>query len=154
MDIKRIDNTERHLVVDLFDKYRMFYKQPSDKQLAEKFIKERLENNESIIFVALEQENGKEIPIGFTQLYPKYTSLRALKNWILNDLYVEPEHRKKGVGEKLIRTAMQFAKDNQARFVQLETAVDNYTAQRLYETIGFVKQLPDMDFFVYRIELS
>ncbi len=154
MDIKRIDNTERHLVVDLFDKYRMFYKQPSDKQLAEKFIKERLENNESIIFVALEQENGKEIPIGFTQLYPKYTSLRALKNWILNDLYVESEHRKKGIGEKLIRTAMQFAKDNQAGFVQLETAVDNYTAQRLYETIGFVKQLPDMDFFVYRIELS
>jgi ribosomal protein S18 acetylase RimI-like enzyme len=153
MNIKRISKEERHLVIDLFDQYRVFYKQPSNKQLADDFIKERLENNESIIFVALEQKEGNEIPVGFTQLYPKYSSARAVKNWILNDLYVDAAYRKKGVGEKLIRTAMQFAKESKARVVQLETAVDNYTAQRLYESIGFVKQEPDEEFFVYRVEV-
>ncbi len=52
MDIKRIIATEHHYVVDLFDKYRIFYNQPPDKELADRFIKERLENNESAIFVA------------------------------------------------------------------------------------------------------
>lgn len=154
MNIKRITLTEKHLVVDLFNKYRVFYKQPSDIILADYFIKERLENNESIIFVAIEQENNQIIPIGFTQLYPKYSSARAVKNWILNDLYVEENYRRKGVGEKLIQTAMQFAKEKKSKFVQLETAVDNFTAQSLYESIGFVKQQPDLDFFVYRIEVN
>lgn len=151
MMIKRIFSAERHMVIGLFDQYRIFYGQPSDRQLAGDFIRQRLENNESIILVAVEQQNGDEVPVGFTQLYPSYSSVRAVRNWILNDLYVAPEYRKKGIGEKLIRAAMQFAREQQAKFVQLETAMDNCTAQRLYESIGFVKQQPDPDFFVYRI---
>ncbi len=153
MHIKRINSTERHLVVDLFDQYRVFYKKPSDKVLADNYIKERLERNESIIFVALEDVNGSEVAIGFTQLYPTYSSVRAVKNWILNDLYVAADHRKKGIGEQLIQAAMQFAKTDGAQYVQLETAIDNYNAQRLYETIGFVKQQPDEGYFVYKIDL-
>lgn len=154
MDIQRISNAERHLVIDLFDKYRIFYQQPSDRDLADNFINNRLDNNESIIFVALEKKDGINIPIGFTQLYPMYSSVRAVKNWILNDLYVDATERRKGVGEILIRAAMEFAKENGAIFVQLETAVDNYTAQSLYESIGFVKQQPDLNFIIYRVELT
>ena len=153
MYIKRINSTERHLVVDLFDQYRVFYNQTSDKALADHYINQRLENNESVIFVALETINGNDISVGFTQLYPTYSSVRATKNWILNDLYVDASHRRKGIGEQLIQAAMQFAKADNARFVQLETATDNYNAQRLYESIGFVKQAPEEDFFVYRIAL-
>jgi ribosomal protein S18 acetylase RimI-like enzyme len=72
----------------------------------------------------------------------------------LNDLYVEKEYRKHGIGESLIRTAMQFAKDTGAVYVQLETAVDNHTAQQLYEAIGFKKQLPDEKLFLYRIDVG
>ena len=153
MYIKRIDSTERYLVVDLFDQYRVFYNQTSDKALADNYIKQRLEKNESVIFVALETINGNDFPVGFTQLYPTYSSVRATKNWILNDLFVDATHRKKGIGEQLIQAAMQFAKEDNARFLQLETATDNYNAQRLYESIGFVKQAPEEGFFVYRIEL-
>ena len=154
MEIKRINSSERHLVTTLFDEYRVFYKQPSDKSLAERFIQERLQNNESVIFVALDHIGGEAIPIGFTQLYPKYSSMRAVRNWILNDLYVDINHRRKGIGEKLIHTAMEFALANKAKFVQLETAIDNFTAQSLYESIGFKRQQPDSDFYVYRIELA
>ena len=147
MNVKRITLSEAHLVTGLFNQYRVFYKKPSDEPLAESYIKERLAKNESVIFVALEED----IPAGFTQLYPKYSSVSANKNWILNDLYVDSGFRKKGIGEALIKAAMDFARGERATYVQLETAVDNYTAQSLYETIGFKKQEPESGYFVYKI---
>lgn len=154
MHIKRIDTSNFQWVVKLFDQYRVFYGKPSNLPLAEAYIKERINNNESVIFVALEMENGQETPVGFTQLYPLYSSVRAVKDWILNDLYVDATQRRKGSGEQLIRAAMAFAKEEKATLVQLETAVDNYTAQSLYEAIGFKRQEPDSQYYVYRIELD
>jgi len=151
MEIKRITSSEYQLVVSLFNDYRVFYKYPSDLALAEKFIKERLENNESVIFVA-STEDGTSM--GFTQLYPLLSSGRAIKNWVLNDLYVAPQYRKQGIGEALIKTATEFATADGAAFLQLETAIDNYNAQRLYENIGFNKQAPDDAYFVYRLPLK
>ncbi len=154
MQIIRINKTQGELVFELFDKYRVFYKQPSDAALAKKFISQRLDNNESVIFVALAGDMGKQKPVGFTQLYPNYSSVRAVKNWTLNDLYVEAEFRKQGIGEKLIKSAMEFAKKGRAKFLELSTAVDNYTAQSLYEQMGFMKQQPDGNFYTYRINLE
>lgn len=154
MQIIRINKTQGELVFELFDKYRVFYKQPSDAALAKKFISQRLDNNESVIFVALAGDMGKQKPVGFTQLYPNYSSVRAVKNWTLNDLYVEAEFRKQGIGEKLIKSAMEFAKKDRAKFLELSTAVDNYTAQSIYEQIGFMKQQPDGNFYTYRINLE
>jgi len=153
MEVKRINSHEASLVTDLFDKYRMFYKQPSDITLAQTFIRDRLENNESIIFVAVVRNDDNETPVGFTQLYPGFSSVRAIKNWILNDLYVDTGFRKQGIGETLIKSAMEFAKKEGAKYVELSTAVDNYTAQSLYTAIGFKKQEPDKNFISYRISL-
>lgn len=149
IEIKRIDLNDANLVVSLFNQYRIFYGKFSDLGMAKGFIDARLENNESVIFVALD---GGE-PVGFTQLYPKYSSARLTKNWILNDLFVDENYRKQGIGEQLIKTVMGFAKTEGSSFVQLETAVDNYIAQSLYETIGFKKQEPDNEFFLYRIDI-
>ena len=154
MEIKRIESHESNLVISLFDKYRIFYKQATDIALVQNFIQTRLDNNESIIFVALIEDKDKKEPVGFTQLYPAYSSVKAIRNWILNDLYVDAGYRKLGIGEKLIKTAMEFAKADGAKFVELSTATDNYTAQSLYEAIGFDKQMPETDFFTYRINLS
>ena len=150
MNIQRITTDQVLLVTDLFNQYRIFYKQASDIALAEKFLTERLANNESVIFLAM--VNGQ--PAGFTQLYPTYSSMRVSKNWILNDLYVKADQRKQGIGAALIDTAMNFAREDGATYLALSTAIDNYTAQSLYETIGFVKQDPDTAFFDYRIALK
>lgn len=150
MNIKRINIDEADHVIELFDQYRVFYKQPSDIVLASAFIRERLANNESVIFVAFDDAGTA---IGFTQLYPKYSSARAVKNWILNDLYVEPGHRKQGVGEKLIKAAMDHGIQTGSKFIQLETAKDNYTAQSLYKAIGFIEQGPDEEFLLFKIAI-
>jgi ribosomal protein S18 acetylase RimI-like enzyme len=148
--IKQIDITEAYLVVSLFNQYRIFYNQFSDLGMAKAFIDARLENNESVIFVAMDENKT----VGFTQLYPKYSSVRLSKNWILNDLFVDADYRKQGIGEALIKKAMDFAKQQGSTFVQLETAVDNYTAQSLYETIGFKKQENDTEFLLYKIAIN
>lgn len=77
--------------------------------------------------------------------------MRVIKNWILNDLYVEQDFRESGIGTALLETAINFARQNGATFVELSTTVDNYTAQNLYEKTGFVRQEPEIDFYTYRI---
>jgi ribosomal protein S18 acetylase RimI-like enzyme len=131
MEIIKIDSTQAYLVYELFNQYRIFYKQPPDIDLAKKFIDARLNNNESVIFVALADNKSK--PVGFTQLYPNYSSVRAIKNWTLNDLYVDSDYRKQGIGEKLIQKALEYAKHDNENFVELSTAVDYYSAQSVYE---------------------
>lgn len=152
MQIIRIDQDQLDLVVDLFDKYRVFYKQPSNLTLAREFTRTRLVNNESVIFVA--RVNQTSMPIGFTQLYPKYSSARLEKNWILNDLFVDKPFRKQGIGQQLVETAMRFAENQHATFMDISTAVDNFSAQALYEKIGFDRQLHDLTFYDYRIRLD
>ena len=145
MEIKQINTANYQLVIRLFDQYRVFYKQASDIALAETYIKNRLENNESVIFVALADDK----PVGFTQLYSLLSSVKATKNWLLNDLFVDSDHRKQGIGEALLKVAANFAKSHGATFVQLETASDNYIAQKLYESVGFLK-LDAKTSFYYR----
>jgi len=125
----------------LFDKYRVFYQQDSDITAAEHFLRQRLEKNESIVFKA--EIDGASV--GFTQLYTSFSSVSMLPVYILNDLYVDGAHRKKGVGEALLNKAKEFCKENGFKGLALETAVDN-PAQKLYEKLGWKK---DSDCFHY-----
>lgn len=133
-------------LVGLFDKYRIFYKKDSDLKGAEQFLSERIKNQESVIYIYYD----KNIAVGFTQLYPTYSSARMVKNWILNDLFVLEEYRKTGVATQLINKVIEFAKSNDANFVQLETQVDNFVAQNLYQHLGFELQEPDKEFLLYK----
>lgn len=130
-------------LTELFDLYRMFYQQKSDINGAKAFIKDRLSNEESVIFIALDQNN----PIGFVQLYPSFSSVNMKKTWVLNDLYVSESVRGKGFGEKLIKKALTFAGETGAKGVLLETNIENVPAQRLYEKIGFIKEKNHFYFF-------
>ena len=152
--IKRVNMDDVHLVVEMFDKYRIFYKQASNIPVAEKFLKERLLQNESVIFLAYHDEDGSVHPIGFTQLFPKLSSVMVKKNWHIGDLYTEQEYRKLGIGNELLKTAIAFAEKEDADFVSLNTAKDNLTAQRVYDKFGFVKQEHLPHAFYYQFNLK
>ena len=151
IEIRKIGKVEYKIVAEMFNKYRIFYKQPSDFELAENYLKERLENNEAHIFIAYSKEATQLL--GFTLLYPKFSSVSAKKNWHIGDLYVEQGHRKLGIGNKLLQTAIDFAKEKNAVFVSLNTALDNYTAQNLYEGFGFEKREPTPGYLYYHYNL-
>lgn len=136
MSIRRATIDELDSLTELFDSYRVFYQQESDLQGAKSFIKERLLNEDSVVFIAYDESN----PVGFVQLYPTFSSVSMKRSWLLNDLYVNAAARKKGFGEKLIQKAIEFAEETGAKGLSLETGQENVTAQRLYEKIGFKKE--------------
>ncbi len=133
----------------LFDLYRQFYEQTSDTDSAKKFLEERIRKNESVIFLAMEN-NDNNSGIGFVQLYPAFSSVSMKRIWILNDLYVSEDHRKKGVAEALIMASKELAEETNAKGLVLETHNSNHSAQKLYDKIGFKK---DNEHFYYYLEV-
>lgn len=120
-------------IAPLFDAYRRFYKQKSDLAGARAFIGERLQRDESVIFLALAGDKA----VGFVQLYPCFSSTAMKRMWILNDLFVTPEARRGGAAKALMERARQWAVETKADGLWLETAVDNHPAQSLYESLGW-----------------
>ncbi len=145
MLVTRISAQQSSLVAPLFDQYRVFYGQPSDLSLALTFVSERLNHNQSVILLA-QDEKGKAI--GFTQLYPSFSSVSAQKTWILNDLFVIEECRGKGIGKALLNGAKDHARTTGAKGIALETAHDNHNAQALYESLGYEKDTHYLSYFL------
>ena len=135
-------------VARLFDLYRQFYECPADLELATRFIAERVERQESDIFVAVEGDKAG----GFVQLYSSFCSVGAVKIYILYDLYVNVDCRKIGVGESLMNRATEWAKENGAARLDLSTAHSNLAGQHLYEKLGYKKV--DEDFFSYSLAVQ
>ena len=136
MSIRKATIDELDTLTELFNSYRLFYEQEPDSEGAKSFLKERLLNEDSVVFIAYDEGRG----VGFVQLYPTFSSVSMKKSWVLNDLYVIASARKKGFGEKLLQKAIEFAEETGAKGLSLETGEDNLTAQRLYEKIGFKKE--------------
>ncbi|NHN33387.1 GNAT family N-acetyltransferase [Paenibacillus agricola] len=132
----------------LFNEYRIFYKQESDLEGAKRFLFERFEHRDAVIFIAKDNEMNKAI--GFTQLYPSFSSVSMKRSWILNDLYVADTYRKRGAAQLLLEAAELFAKYTKAKGLGLSTAIDNEQAQRIYERNGYKK---NTDFYHYYLTL-
>ena len=133
-------------LVPLFDAYRVFYKQPSDLEQARAFLRERMYLGESMIFLAYDEQHA----VGFTQLYPLFSSTTMKRTWLLNDLYVIPDRRGERIGERLIERAAEFARSFGAGKLSLSTQVTNTSGQKLYERAGFVR---DTEFYAYNLKL-
>lgn len=136
ISVKRAAFENLNEVSELFNSYRVFYKQDSDLVLAVSFISERLKNKDSVIFYAHDKSGNA---LGFTQLYPTFSSVSAKSSWVLNDLYVSLAARRLGVGRSLMETAKAFAIEKKSKGIALETAEDNFNAQALYESLGYEK---------------
>ena len=119
----------------LLDQYRIFYNQASNLDAALEFLKERFNNNDSVVFAA--NDNGKLV--GFTQLYPSFSSVSMKRVWILNDLYVEESYRRRGIAKLLMSAAEEYAKESGALRVTLATQVSNTNAISLYESRNYIK---------------
>ncbi len=136
MPIRRATTTDLDAAAPLFDAYRQFYGQRSDVAAARAFLEERLRRDESVIFLAVADEDGGEA-LGFTQLYPSFSSVSLRRLWILNDLFVAPNGRRGGVGRRLLERAREWAIETEAKGLVLATAVTNRAAQALYESCGW-----------------
>ena len=119
----------------LFDLYRVYYHQPSNIAAGKKYLLDRMGKEESVVFVA---EQGTDL-VGFTQLYPIFSSVSLQRTWLLNDLYVHGTARKQGVAVQLLNAARAHGVETDSKWLLLQTQNDNYAAQSVYEKNGWQK---------------
>jgi GNAT superfamily N-acetyltransferase len=143
--VRRAGRGDLGRIAPLFDAYRQFYGQPSDLEVSTRFLSERLDRDQSVVFVA--EEKGRTV--GFVQMYPLFSSISLGRVYVLNDLFVVPEARRNGVGAMLLDYARRWAEAEKAHYLTLSTAIDN-PAQRLYEACGWRL---DREFLYYELPL-
>ena len=132
----------------LFNLYRIFYKEKDDLDSAKQFIKQRLENGDSTIFVSINDDASLN---GFVQLYPSFCSVSMIPILILYDLFVDPDIRTKGIGRSLMNKAAQYAQENGFKRLELSTAKDNFIGQSPYESLDYEV---DDEFLHYSLEIN
>ncbi|MCE9658398.1 MAG: GNAT family N-acetyltransferase [Burkholderiales bacterium] len=137
--------SDLEVLTPLFDGYRQFYGRAPDLRAAESFLRARFSHGESVVFVAC----AENVPVGFTQLYPSFSSVSLARTFILNDLFVVASQRRTGVASELLRAAVGYARALGAVRVTLNTDVQNAAAQATYEARGWTR---DREFFVYHFD--
>jgi ribosomal protein S18 acetylase RimI-like enzyme len=137
IDVRRATLADLDALVPLFDGYRQFYRQASDLEAARQFLSERLLNDESTLFLA---RGAAAVPLGFTQLFPSFSSVSMARSFVLNDLFVAPEARRAGVARALLGAAVAFCKARGAVRLSLSTEVSNTSAQAVYVASGWSLQ--------------
>jgi GNAT superfamily N-acetyltransferase len=135
IQIQRAQNTHLNELAQLFDAYRVFYRKESNLDRAKCFLSDRMDKKESIIFVAL----FKNEVVGFTQLYPLFSSTNMTPLWLLNDLYVAKQHRGNQISKGLIKAAQEHCKITKANGISLETEKNNVLGNALYPKMGFAR---------------
>ena len=135
MEIFQARQEHIHSLVPLFDQYRQFYQRPSDIPGAEAFLRDRFAKSDSVIFAA----GSMSQLTGFIQMYPSHSSVAMQGIWILNDLFVDRSHRRKGIARQLLQRAKQHAQETGAVRIALATQIENRAAKNLYEKLGYIR---------------
>jgi ribosomal protein S18 acetylase RimI-like enzyme len=106
------------------------------------FLGSQLEEPDVAVLVA--EKNGAVIGYAYAGVEASdYMSLRGPAG-VLHDVLVDPEHRGRGVGRRLLDAALAFLRSRGAPRVVLSTAARNAPAQRLFERAGFRQTMIEM----------
>lgn len=130
-------------IVPLFDLYRQFQGEPSDPAAGERFLRARLDHGETVLFIAT--VDGR--PLGMAQLYPIHSSVTLQRVFILNDLFVHADGRRRGVAAALLEALEAYAWSMGASSLRLNVARDNRQAQAVYDARHWLR---DGDYFMYQ----
>ncbi|MDK2747399.1 MAG: GNAT family N-acetyltransferase [Brevundimonas sp.] len=133
-------------LVPLFDAYRQFYRRPSAPDDARVFLLERMERQQSVVFLAFDGA----VAVGFVQMFPSFSSAAMRSILILNDLFVAHSARGTGVGRALLDVAASYGRQVGAARLTLSTENTNTSAQAIYEHMGWT---PSTDFQHYNVAL-
>ena len=148
LEIRKATIEDLNELAGMFDLYRIFYEHPSDVEACKQFLQERIDNKQSVIYIATDEGRA----VGFTQLYPIFSSAGLKRTWLLNDIYVNEDYRKQHVASRLLDAAMQLGKETNSAWLLLQTSIDNYAAHIVYQKKGW-ERLDDI-FYQFNIQQS
>jgi len=136
LDVRRAAIADIDALLPLVSGYRSFYRQRVDERRERAFITQHLANGTSVVFIGWNDARA----VGFIQLFPTFSTVHLGPGLILEDLFVEPDARGAGVATQLLDAANAYAREIGAVGMFLETAMDNATAQRVYERNGWHRE--------------
>ena len=143
LSIRRAGTSDVSAIAPLFDAYREFFTRKPDLDVSRRFLAERLDRDESVVFAAF--DGG--VATGFLQLYPLFSSWYARRQWFLSDLYVDEALRARGIGRRLVEAAIAHAESTRARAILVELPYSEPHLTRFYSQLGFQR---DAVFELYR----
>ncbi|MET1101355.1 MAG: GNAT family N-acetyltransferase [Pyrodictiaceae archaeon] len=108
------------------------------EEVARRYIKESLGRDDVIILVA--EHNGRPIAMVRAELRERLF-YEPRREALITDLYVHPSYRRRGIGEKLVRSLESILVDKGIRLLAAEYPPGNTIASRFFEKEGFKKLL-------------
>jgi GNAT superfamily N-acetyltransferase len=139
VNIERVNEADLDELLGLMRGYCDFYEvDPSDEALLA--LSRALladPENEGIQLIA---RDGAGRAIGFATVYWTWQTLSASRLAVMNDLFVAPAARGRGLGAALIEECLRFAGERGAGKLAWQTAPANEFAQRLYDRVGAVRE--------------
>ena len=106
------------------------------------FLGSQLDDPDVLVLVA--EQDGRVIGYTFSAMEGyDYTSLRGPAA-LLHDVLVEPAHRRRGVGRRLLDETLSMLRAKGARQIVLSTADRNESAQKLFTRMGFRRTMIEM----------
>jgi GNAT superfamily N-acetyltransferase len=134
LEVSAVREEEFETLLPLISAYQRFYEVDDvDPDRNRFFFRRFLAPSEDGLLLAARDEGGAIL--GYACLYWHFSSLQALETVLMNDLFVAPEARGRGVGRALIEATAAVARERGAAWVEWSTAPDNHTAQRLYDSL-------------------
>ncbi|OJJ19267.1 GNAT family N-acetyltransferase [marine bacterium AO1-C] len=141
--IRKIQEGDFAQVVALIQEFAEFQKHPErmnnslDRMLAEKAYIHG--------FVA---ENEQQQVVGYAMYYFSYHTWSG-KSIYLEDLYVQPTHRKQNIGKDLLEAVIGLAKEENCHRVRWQVSTWNTNAQEFYKKMGAVINNEEYDCDLY-----
>jgi ribosomal protein S18 acetylase RimI-like enzyme len=124
-------------LLPLMRAYCDFYEaSPSDKGLLEMAGALIADPREGAMFIARDGEEA----VGFATLDWKWSSLKGARIGYLEDIYVTPEARGRGIADALIEVCAERCRERGAPAMEWLTAPDNHRAQAVYDRTGAVAE--------------
>jgi ribosomal protein S18 acetylase RimI-like enzyme len=132
--ITRVGTADLHELLPLMRGYCDFYEvSPSDEQLQALSLT-LIEHPDTSGGQLIAREDG--VAAGFATIFWSYSTLSACAIGVMNDLYVAPDARGKGLGTELIRGCEALCAERGVEILEWETAPSNTRAQSVYDRLG------------------
>ena len=131
--IREIELTDKEQWENLYEGYAKFYKVEMNKTILKtvwNWIHDKNHEVEGIVY----EINNKIVGLAHYRKMPR--PLRGQEIGFLDDLYVDPDYRRKGIGEKFLNYLKELSKSRGWNLIRWLTHDDNIKAKSLYDRVA------------------